>query len=154
MSKVLFLDFDGVLNPHIYSNALRKMYAQTEGVAKSRDQFGDYFAPWCVDELKNIIHFTGCDIVISSTWRVYCDVQYLWKERRLPGRIVGQTPLGGLRGDEVMSWCATNGIPDKFAILDDIDEFTNVWGAKQFIKTNPKIGLTRVESEKIINMLL
>lgn len=152
---ILFLDFDGVLNPYIYSNALYKMYASTPTKTKSRDQFGDYFAPWCVDELKYIVNFTGCDIVISSTWRAYCDVNHLWDFRRLPGKVIGSTPFGeGARGEEVRAWCENNGMPEKLAIVDDIDEFTKHWGGEYFVKTDQKFGLTRVETEKIINLLI
>jgi hypothetical protein len=153
-NPILFLDFDGVLNPYIYSNALYKMYALTPTKTKSRDQFGDYFAPWCVDELAYIVQFCDPDIVISSTWREYCDVKHLWEFRRLPGRIIGQTPSSGLRGSEVEEWLIEYGRKEsKFVIVDDIDEFTGVFGEKSFVQTNQKYGLTRAETEKIISIL-
>jgi len=162
MSKVLFLDFDGVLNPYLYSNYLTKLWShhKNSGVC-SRDQFGDYFAPWCVDELKHIVNFTDCYIVVISTWRAYLDVFHFWKERRLPGIVLGATPVGIddkgpeiTRGLEVKIWCEKHGTPEKFAILDDNDEFTGVFGGEQYVQTNPKFGLTRTETEKVINLLL
>lgn len=166
MAKVLFLDFDGVLNPFLYSNFLTKIWSlnKDRGV-KSRDAFGDYFAPWCVEELQHIVNFTGCDIVISSSWRVHTDVHRMWEQRRLPGKLLGITPVGlGIpvgafsaettRGLEVEAWCMLNGIPEKFAILDDIDEFTGVWGGNNYVKTNAKFGLTRTETEQVINLLM
>lgn len=162
MSKILFLDFDGVLNPYLYSNYLTKLWShhKVNGVT-SRDKFGDYFAPWCVDELSNIVAWTGCDIVVISTWRAYMDPKYMWEYRRLPGKCVGATPVGLddkgpeiTRGLEVKAWCEKNGMPDKYAIIDDNDEFTGVFGGDFYIQTNPKHGLTRKESEKAINLLI
>lgn len=131
-----------------------------EKLIKSRDKFGDYFAPWCVDELDNIVGWTDCKIVVISTWRAYCDVKYLWEYRRLPGKCLGATPVGlddkgpeTVRGLEVEQWCKVNGVPDKFVIIDDINEFQE-FGAEHYIQTNSKLGLTRVESEKAINLLL
>ena len=131
-----------------------------EKLIKSRDKFGDYFAPWCVDELDNIVGWTGCDIVVISTWRAYCDVKYLWEHRRLPGKCIGATPVGlddkgpeTIRGLEVKAWCERNGMPDKFAIIDDNNEF-NEFGADNYIRTNPRWGLTRLESEKVISLLI
>jgi hypothetical protein len=153
-NKVLFLDFDGVLNPYLYSNHLTKMWKYKPDIVKSRDQFGDYFAPWCVDELAHLVRFTGCELVISSTWRVYMDVKHMWEFRRLPGTVIGQTPQLLLeRGLEVKAWCEENGTPDKFAIIDDIDEFTNAWGGDHFVQTVDKYGWTRKETERLIELL-
>ncbi len=64
-----FLDIDGVLNPTLYNNALYKVW-KNNNAFKSRDHFGDYFAPYTVDALAKIIQETCAQIVISSTWRL------------------------------------------------------------------------------------
>ena len=76
MDKLLFLDFDGVLNAFNYN---KELYMQRARAIKSgvhhteappiHDCFGALFCPDCVEQLKRIITATGADIVITSTWR-------------------------------------------------------------------------------------
>jgi hypothetical protein len=173
-NKILFLDFDGVLNPDLYHNHMTKMWRYKPDLVKSRDQFGDYFAPWCVDELRALVNLTGCDIVISSTWRAFCDVKHLWEYRGMPGTCIGRTPIGHesresvirnsmvnvdptlyqiKRGEEVQLYIDMFGKPDKMAIIDDIDEFTGTPVEKYFVQTNEKYGWTRKETERLIELL-
>lgn len=170
-NKILFLDFDGVLNPELYESYMGKLWKYNPDFIKSRDKFGSYFAPWCVDELKALVNLTGCDIVISSTWRAFCDVQHLWEYRMLPGKCIGRTPIGSetayeiknnivnpalyqiKRGEEVQRYMELFGTPDKYAVIDDIDEFTGTSVEANFVKTNPKYGWTRKETEKLIELL-
>ena len=61
MKKILFLDFDGVLNTerhheHCYENGIAPV-----------DRYGYAFDPEAVANLKRIIDETGADIVVSDT---------------------------------------------------------------------------------------
>ena len=56
--KVIFLDFDGVMDTAYYGHVLGK-----EGLPY-HDEFGAVFDPNCVGYLKKIIEKTGAEIVV------------------------------------------------------------------------------------------
>ena len=62
MKKIIFLDFDGVLNTEHYQNLL-----QYQG-KPWQDEYGAFFDPNAVKQLKRIIDATDADIVVESTW--------------------------------------------------------------------------------------
>ena len=61
--RIIFLDFDGVLNTEYYQNQLYH-----EGKAW-QDEHGSYFDPETVEQLKRIIDTTQADIVVESSWK-------------------------------------------------------------------------------------
>ena len=61
--KIVFLDFDGVMDTAYYGHVLAK-----EGKLGS-DEYGVVFDPNCVRNLKYIVERTGADIVITSSWK-------------------------------------------------------------------------------------
>lgn len=63
MRKIIFLDFDGVLNTEHYQNLL-----QLQG-KPWQDEYGAFFDPNAVKQLKRIIDATGADIVVESSWK-------------------------------------------------------------------------------------
>lgn len=150
--KVIFLDFDGVLNipPYI-----------------GRDKFGHVFNNDCINNLAAIIKQTNAKIVISSTWRMNgIDVMKdMWKERNLPGEVIGCTPRmyvkcntdSGLilehstRGSEIKEYTENNDI-DNYCIIDDDSDMLPEQ-IKYFIKCNFKTGLTKVLANKVIDIL-
>ena len=59
--KVIFLDFDGVMDTGYYFAALIREH-------KPRfDSYGMVFDPYCIENLRKIIDKTGAKIVVSST---------------------------------------------------------------------------------------
>lgn len=109
--KIIFLDFDGVLNvcyPH-------------------RDKFGSLFHPHFELNLKRLIEETGAKIVISSSWRNngFDEMKEMWAFRNLPGEVVDITPdfmerTGSTlqRGEEIAEWLSYNKT-NNYVILDD-----------------------------------
>ena len=89
MCKYLFLDFDGVLNTASYAKRLRK-----EGIDPF-DEFGAFFDPDTISNLKSIVEQTDCKIVLSTTWRNegLMRMRALWKDRNLPDEIFSMTPM-------------------------------------------------------------
>lgn len=85
---ILFLDIDGVLNTGQYNRYM------IENNLNDFDENGSIFDPNAVDNLRLIIDSTHADIIISSTWRNdgLDKIQKLWKDRNMPGKIVGITP--------------------------------------------------------------
>ena len=63
MKKIIFLDFDGVLNTEHYQNYL------THERKPWQDKHGALFDPEAVRQLKRIVDVTKADIVIESSWR-------------------------------------------------------------------------------------
>ena len=87
--KVLFLDFDGVMDTEYYDHIL------SEAGKPISDEYGLLFDPECVKNLKYIIDSTGADIVISSTWKdimSYQEILDMWEYRGLPGFVTDVTP--------------------------------------------------------------
>ena len=64
MKKVIFLDFDGVLNPKWWNRG------------KPSDKYGVLFEAKSVACLRKIINETGADIVISSSWKCMVSQRY------------------------------------------------------------------------------
>jgi len=76
--KVIFLDFDGVLNV----------------IPQGHDDFGGIFHPEFVENLGRIIEETDAKLVISSSWRHggVERMRAMWEHRGYPGEIIGITP--------------------------------------------------------------
>ena len=66
--KIIFLDFDGVMDTAYYDHILNK-----NGLPES-DKYGVVFDPNCIKNLKAIIDNTGADIVVSSSWKDFIGI--------------------------------------------------------------------------------
>ena len=164
MRKVIFLDIDGVLNTKWW-------YTQMDSNTH-KDKYGYAFDPKAVANLKNIIEETGADIVISSSWKCFglSQMEDMWNERNLPGKIIDITPnsvsdelllnadidsieMFHIRGEEIKEWLSKHGKRiSNYVIIDDMD---NMLPEQQsyFVQTNPEVGITKEDSEKVINIL-
>ena len=164
MKKVIFLDIDGVLNTKWW-------YTQMDRNTP-KDQYGYAFDPKTVANLKRIVEETGADIVISSSWKCMglSQMEDMWEERNLPGKIIGITPnsvsdemllnadidsieLFHIRGEEIKEWLAMHGKRiSNYAIIDDMD---NMLPEQQshFVHTNPEVGITENDADRIITIL-
>ena len=160
--KVLFLDFDGVLNNWKYHNPWLGECTLKEGYT-DRDQFGFLFDTTCVENLKAIVDATAAKIVISSSWRHlgFDKILTLWKARQLPGEVIDIIPLHDRittgnyeslsRGDCVNEWLAENAV-DGFVIIDDTDDFLQEQ-KKYFVQTERDDGLSQLDCEIAIALL-
>ena len=103
-----------------------------------KDKYGYAFDPNAVSNLKKILDQTGADIVISSSWKSfgYSELEEMWEERGLPGKLIGITPnsvsdemllnadldnmeLFSIRGMEIKEWLSKNGKRiSHYAIID------------------------------------
>jgi hypothetical protein len=164
MSKVIFLDIDGVLNTG-------RWHCQAKG-EELQDEYGYKFDPKAVANLKRIVDETGADIVISSTWKSFgfSELEEMWKDRGLPGKLVGLTPnsvsdemllevdidsieLFHIRGAEIKEWLTKHGKRvSNYIIIDDMD---NMLPEQQphFVHTNPEVGITEHDADMTINIL-
>ena len=156
MNKFIFLDIDGVLNT---------------GCQLTRDKYGYGFNPKAVANLAKIVDVTGADIVISSSWKCIglSELEEMWHDRRLPGKIVGITPntmsdellitadlekveLGPIRGTEIKEWLSIQKQVSHYVIIDDmygmLPEQTS-----HFVMTDSEVGLSEKDAEQAISIL-
>ena len=150
--KVIFLDFDGVLNSDRY-NRIRDH--RTQG---SLDEAK-------LPVLRRIVEETGAVIVLSTSWRrlwspdpTLCDPR--WQEcgdalARHALTVRDRTPdyEGNNRDREISDWLADHeGEVESFVILDDV-RFG--WGdlSPRVVRTDPACGLTESLADKAISLL-
>lgn len=151
MNKILFLDFDGVLNTEHYQGLL-----QYQG-KPWQDEYGAFFDPKAVKQLKRIIDATDADIVVESSWKYLGldAMKELWKVRNLPGTIIDITPslLGKNKGVEIASWLSKYAKQDiRYVIIDD--EYVILDSQlPHFILANPYEGITEEQANRAISML-
>lgn len=164
MKKIVFLDIDGVLNTKWWYTQMNRN--------TPKDKYGYAFDPKAVAYLRRIVEDTGADIVISSMWKCMglSEMEDMWDERNLPGKIVGITPntvsdemllnvdidsieLFHIRGEEIKEWLTKHGKHvSHYAIIDDMD---NMLSEQQshFVHTNPEVGISEDDAEKAIAIL-
>jgi hypothetical protein len=152
--KVIFLDFDGVMDTAYYGHVLGK-----EG-RPANDEFGAVFDPNCVRNLREIIDQTGAEIVVTSSWKSvmsYGEMLDMWEKRGLPGEMIDVTPTTSTcrnRGDEIDVWLKECKEDCQYVILDDIDESNfNEHQLPKLIVVNPYHGLDKEAAERAIELL-
>ena len=164
MKKVVFLDIDGVLNTKWWHTQMVQN--------PSKDEYGYTFDPKAVANLKRIMDETGTDIVISSSWKCVGLIQLenMWNDRNLPGKIIGITPdfvsdellqnadidgneLFHSRGGEIKEWLRMHGkYVSNYAIIDDMD-YILPEQQSHFVQTDPEVGITEEDAKKVIMIL-
>lgn len=92
--KLIFLDIDGVLNSMNSCHVKCMLAAEKNDRNICRDKYGHLFDEMAVQWLELLILKTNAKIVISSTWRYVGlkEMQQMWKDRNLPGEVIGITP--------------------------------------------------------------
>lgn len=170
--KLVIFDLDGVLNGEDWwcSNELQLMRDNGEDVGEK-----EYYCPWNVKLLNKITDSTGAKLVFSSSHRTDGDLDYnrkLIAEYGITGELIGQTPSLNFsikegedrksvpRGCEIKAWLESNkgklgigiGKYKTYVILDDDNDML-YWQRNNFIQTDPKTGLTRMDAENAIRIL-
>lgn len=151
--KVIFLDFDGVLNT--LGNAEEYRYAPEWAkawgfiwVLKDKVEILSEFLNW--DDVK---------LVISSTWRENWSQIYLTEilNDEVSGvgdEIISTTPvMHTKRGVEIKSWLENTDFDvTHYAIIDDnIDMLPSQMPF--FVQTNDSVGLTKEDMRKVYDIL-
>lgn len=137
--KIVFLDFDGVLN-----RLTDFAFASSQSV----------FHHEAVARLNDIVHESKAKVVISSSWRVnhsLDELRQLLKDAGFRGEVIGVTPIhnhdnasglpdiGLIRCGEIQAWMDGQSQPlTSFVVLDDLD--LHILAAYQ-IKTEMEDGL-------------
>ena len=165
MQRLIFLDFDGVLNTTRNVARLR-----AEGQSLS-DEFGYLFDAEAVANLQTIIEQTDAEIVVSSSWKFEGleRMRQLWQARRLPGRLLDITPdyLGCIgeidpsnpdtfvgKGNEIKAWLERQAAADcRYVILDDTPDVL-ASQRENYIQINDECGITAADAKRAIEILI
>lgn len=133
--KVLFLDIDGVVNKQENFNpAIKNNLYPIDS--------------YCAFLVGRIQLQTGCEVVLSSSWRHHPEGVQNVSERVV--RLLDRTPSSNkYRGDEIQMWLDKHPEVDKYAILDDDMDFY-VYQAPDYFKTTFQDGLTDEIAEAVI----
>lgn len=140
--RIVFLDFDGVLNSEQSTQELGTRYR---------------FARPSVTALNDVLRQSTAYIVITSSWRenwtLRENAEFLERDGVLPCRVVGKTPsLKQERGLEIEAWLRS--VPyavASFVILDDHDDMA--MHRERLIQVCPKVGLSSAHAQRAIELL-
>lgn len=155
--KVIFLDFDGVLNGGDYDSSVQRYQHGSE--------------PWLIDQLdrdkgarvQRIADATAAVIVLSTTWRharlgwrSLCNVV---RAAGITAPVIGSTPevmlpngiLAAPRDHEIAAWVEATGVTS-FVVLDDID-MVRPGICERSILTDAVTGITDADAERAIAIL-
>jgi hypothetical protein len=150
--KLVFLDFDGVLNSWEFVRSDR--YSGETGGRIKLD-------PLAVSRLNRLVTATGACVVVTSTWRIgkthtqLCDLLH---EVGFEGIVQGMTPhlaRDKCRGLEIQQWIDDapryNVTVESFVIFDDDSDMFPLMD--RLIKTSMDTGLTDEHVERAVEML-
>lgn len=143
--KVLFLDIDGVCNSRRWFRLM----------AKRDPNFRIWHEvdPELVKLVQRIIKETGCQVVLSSTWRLYPEARAVVRRNvcefiDCTADLQAGAKRGVVeRGVEVQDWLDRHPSVTQYAIIDDDSDFLpNQW----HFKTTFDYGITEDIAEAVI----
>ncbi len=145
--KVIFLDFDGVLNT----------FEHLQKVA-DRSEWHVMIDPEKVKLLNEIVEATGAKVVFSTSWRKLHASNKLFKFLKLngfKGNHLGMTPDfndNSHRGLEVAKWIRDCEVDiQSFVVLDDTKQFSKM--PQRHVLTDMFTGLLPEHVEQAIKIL-
>ncbi len=170
MTKILFLDIDGVLNSEKYLFS-EEMQQKEEEFCKNHYKNGlpvdfdlafmldgkNQIDPLAVAKLNKIVELTNATVILSSSWRCLFSIDEMNDILQFNGanfKIEDKTPklYGGCRGDEILQFLSNfSGTVSKFVILDDESDMDPVM--EHLVRTDFKVGLTDQEVDICVNLL-
>ena len=152
MSKVLFLDIDGVLNSNFWNDSHKTEISDGTLIDEEK-----------IKLLASLVKETDSEIILHSGWRFWFDtelkplcteanklVELLEKENLY---ISGVTPdltteeirktkkFSLVKADEILLWINLHNCVTEWVVLDDLD-LHNEHIRRHQVKTDPTIGLT------------
>lgn len=147
-TALIFLDIDGVLNGHQFSDDAQSCLTDAA----------------CVSRLNRILDRVECEIVISSAWRymihggamTVLGFQYMLRTHGMRCvNLIGVTETDEVtetRGEQIRQWKRANGGGRRYVVLDDMDDGISERGLNA-VFTNGAVGLTDSDVERAIAIL-
>lgn len=157
MTKICFLDIDGVLNSVNFFEEKSQSKRWNEFKEKYENKhiaFGlANIDPKAVELLNKLTEATGAKIVVSSSWRGDSALQTIFTLAGIKEPIYGETPrlYSRYRGQEIQQWLDKHKY-DKYVILDDDLDFFDSQ-LPYFVHTDWRVGLTENDMNKAIGIL-
>ena len=144
MSKILFLDFDGVLNGlHWLTNP--ELQAKLRSATSMFERFAQELDPVLVNRVDQFVIDNDLKVVICSSWRILNTLDELKQYLTLSGwtsdTVIDITPKSpkGFRGDDINLWLDAHPEVTEYVIFDDGSDF---YDYQKLIQTNIEIGVT------------
>lgn len=158
--KVIFLDFDGVLNSQgsfVYEGRRRTQWKE-QGV---KGRVPETLCNVCTSNFQAVLdQYKDVKIVISSTWRVLFELD--WLKQKLESyhidssRVIDKTPrtMSGDRGHEIQMWLDKHPEVTHYIVIDDNDgDISAVHGKDRFVHTSWDGGMTWAHTQEAIEKL-
>lgn len=152
MTSILFLDVDGVLNHRACFLPSRR---------------GSPLCPDAIARLQHVVKVTGCQVVLSSTWRKldhhveslreaggFPNPHSEWRTREFRNIVTSVMPRHerpACRGDEIAEWLSRHET-DRYAIVDDDSDMLPEQ-IPFFVQTTFETGLQDDHAEQLIAIL-
>lgn len=156
--KVIFLDFDGVLNGFDWVREARKKQLHTKDRRKHELAMLD---PLQVLRINRACEETGAKIVFSTSWRNGATADYLHgllQELGFKGEHAGETPnpmdIGSkCRGDEIIAYLAAHPEIESFAIIDDMHPKAFPGLRRFLVWTDTARGMQEEDVRRLVSIL-
>jgi len=156
--KLIFLDFDGVLNSKKYFNSLQNKDADDKLVLIEYDNHID---PEAIELINQLVEQTNAKVIVSSSWRILHDVASLDSILKRSGArfdVMDSTPrLYEERGIEIQTYLnylqSKGDTVESFVIIDDDSDMAHFINTDNFIKTSFDFGFTDLHLNKAIKVL-
>jgi hypothetical protein len=157
--KVIFLDLDGVLNSQgSFLLETRKRKGIRKKLKEELGPVNETLDPVCCSNFQYVLDkLPEVKIVISSTWRVLFELEWLKNKLTSYGidssRVIDKTPelIGKERGDEIKEWLKNRTDITMFAIIDD--NFIGSGYDEEIVKTTWTSGFTLDHARQTIQVL-
>lgn len=178
MNRIVFLDFDGVLNSSQWLAAPRNL-EDIKRLVKEFPPPADYLPDWArqtcserdallaiasldpgaVQLVGRLVAATGAQVVVSSTWRhgmTIAGLQWMLAARGFHGKVLDSTPSTWTlrtRGQEIAAWLYEHeGEVDRFVILDDDSDMEPYMD--RLVLTSRETGLTEDDVKRATQLLV
>ena len=158
--KIIFLDFDGVLNSWRF---FKDSHANGLLLFRPADQIDPKAIRW----LNELITKSGAKVVVSSAWRLLHtldELRAMLGEKGFAGEVIDRTeslswqmvergPIvaKAQRGDEIDLWVRAHAEVESFVILDDDSDMA--MHAGRLVQTSCRKGLKQIHVEQAIALL-
>jgi Swiss Army Knife RNA repair-like protein len=161
--KIIFLDFDGVLNSFDTLRRADSYYAHP-------NWHDTHIDPIMVSRLNDLLERSGAHVVISSSWRNIYDLEELKSilsrrglEEKFLDRFVDVTPtLDTHRGEEIQAWfeghpasgfslVERGEVVENFVIIDDDNDMLHL--KSYLVQTSLDTGMTEHHVEAALAIL-